>query len=35
MKIAMEVDLPYLCKDDIRYTPHFGERARKLREAIE
>lgn len=35
IKMDMEVDLPRPRKDDIRYTPHFGELARKLREAIE
>jgi hypothetical protein len=31
----LKVDLPRPRKDDIRYTPHFGRLARKLREAIE
>jgi len=31
----VEVNLPQLRKDDIRYMPHFGELARKLCEAIE
>ncbi len=35
IKIDVEVDLPRPRKDDIRYTPHFGKLARKLREAIE
>ena len=35
IKMDMEVDLPRPRNDDIRYTPHFGELARKLREAIE
>ena len=35
IKMDMEVDLPRPRKDDIRYTPHFGKLARKLREAIE
>ena len=35
IKMDMEVDLPHPRKDDIRYTPHFGKLARKLREAIE
>jgi len=35
IKLDVEVDLPRPRKDDIRYTPHFGELARKLREAIE
>jgi NitT/TauT family transport system ATP-binding protein len=35
IKMDMEVDLPRPRKDDIRYTPHFGRLARKLREAIE
>ena len=35
IKMDMEVDLPRPRKDDIRYTPHFGRLARKLRQAIE
>jgi len=35
IKMDMEVDLPRPRVDDIRYTPHFGRLARKLREAIE
>ncbi|MBK9924449.1 MAG: ABC transporter ATP-binding protein [Anaerolineales bacterium] len=35
IKMDMEVDLPRPRKDDIRYTPHFGVLAKKLREAIE
>jgi len=35
IKLDVEADLPRPRKDDIRYTPHFGELARKLREAIE
>jgi len=35
IKMDVEVDLPRPRPDDIRYTPHFGELARKLREAIE
>src|SRR5689334_2269834 len=35
IKMDVEVDLPRPRKDDIRYTPHFGKLARKLREAIE
>ncbi|HXF86336.1 MAG TPA: ABC transporter ATP-binding protein [Anaerolineales bacterium] len=35
IKLDMEVDLPRPRKDDIRYTPHFGKLAKKLREAIE
>jgi NitT/TauT family transport system ATP-binding protein len=35
IKVDVEVDLPRPRKDDIRYTPHFGKLARKLREAIE
>ena len=35
IKLDLEVDLPRPRKDDIRYTPHFGKLARKLREAIE
>ena len=35
IKMDVTVDLPHPRKDDIRYTPHFGKLARKLREAIE
>jgi NitT/TauT family transport system ATP-binding protein len=35
VKLDLEVDLPRPRTDDIRYTPHFGNLARKLREAIE
>jgi len=35
IKIDVSVDLPRPRKDDIRYTPHFGKLARKLRQAIE
>ena len=35
IKLNLEVDLPRPRNDDIRYTPHFGKLARKLREAIE
>jgi NitT/TauT family transport system ATP-binding protein len=35
VKLDLEVDLPRPRKDDIRYTPHFGKLARKLRAAIE
>jgi NitT/TauT family transport system ATP-binding protein len=35
IKLDVEVDLPRPRKDDIRYTPHFGKLARRLREAIE
>jgi len=35
IKLDVEVALPRPRKDDIRYTPHFGKLARKLREAIE
>jgi NitT/TauT family transport system ATP-binding protein len=35
IKMDMEVNLPRPRTDDIRYTPHFGKLARKLREAIE
>jgi NitT/TauT family transport system ATP-binding protein len=35
IKMDMEVDIPRPRKDDIRYTPHFGKLARKLRGAIE
>ena len=34
IKMDVEVDLPRPRKDDIRYTPHVGKLARKLREAI-
>jgi NitT/TauT family transport system ATP-binding protein len=35
IKMDVEVDLPRPRNDDIRYTPHFGELARKLRATIE
>jgi NitT/TauT family transport system ATP-binding protein len=35
IKMDMAVDLPRPRNDDIRYTPHFGKLARKLRETIE
>jgi len=35
IKLDVAVDLPRPRTDDIRYTPHFGKLARKLREAIE
>ena len=35
IKLDVEVDLPRPRKDDIRYTPHFGKLARRLRGAIE
>lgn len=35
IKLDLTVDLPRPRKDDIRYTPHFGKLARKLRETIE
>ena len=35
VKLDLEVDLPRPRKDDIRYTPHFGRLARKLRGTIE
>src|ERR1041384_5600251 len=35
VKLDLKVDLPRPRHDDIRYTPHFGKLARKLREAIE
>jgi NitT/TauT family transport system ATP-binding protein len=35
IKMDMEVDLPRPRTDDIRYTPHFGKLAGKLRESIE
>lgn len=35
IKLDVEVDLPRPRNDDIRYTPHFGKLARKLRQGIE
>jgi len=35
IKMDVEVDLPRPRNDDMRYTPHFGKLARKLRGAIE
>ena len=35
VKLDLNVDLPRPRQDDIRYTPHFGELAKKLRSAIE
>ncbi len=35
IKLDLKVDLPRPRNDDIRYTPHFGRLARKLRETIE
>jgi ABC-type nitrate/sulfonate/bicarbonate transport system ATPase subunit len=35
IKMDVAVDLPRPRKDNIRYTPHFGKLARKLRGAIE
>jgi NitT/TauT family transport system ATP-binding protein len=35
VKLDLNVDLPRPRGDDIRYTPHFGKLARKLRSAIE
>ena len=35
IKMDLEVDLPRPRKEDIRYTPHFGKLARKLRATIE
>jgi NitT/TauT family transport system ATP-binding protein len=35
VKLDLEVDLPRPRNDDIRYTPHFGKLARKLRGTIE
>ncbi len=35
VKLDFKVDLPRPRQDDIRYTPHFGKLARKLRESIE
>jgi NitT/TauT family transport system ATP-binding protein len=34
VKMDLEVDLPRPRNDEIRYTPHFGKLARKLKEAI-
>lgn len=34
IKLDLKVDLPRPRPDEIRYTPHFGELARKLKEAI-
>jgi NitT/TauT family transport system ATP-binding protein len=34
VKLDLKVDLPRPRNDDIRYTPHFGRLARKLRESI-
>jgi NitT/TauT family transport system ATP-binding protein len=35
IKLDLPVDLPRPRADEIRYTPHFGRLARKLKEAIE
>ena len=35
VKLDLKVDLPRPRQDDIRYTPHFGRLAKKLRSAIE
>jgi len=35
VKLDLNVDLPRPRNDEIRYTPHFGKLARRLREAIE
>jgi len=35
VKLDLKVDLPRPRTDDIRYTPHFGKLAKKLRSAIE
>src|SRR5688500_2492207 len=35
VKLDLNVDLPRPRNDEIRYTPHFGKLARKLKEAIE
>src|SRR5512140_2676111 len=35
LKLDLKVDLPRPRQDDIRYTPHFGKLAQKLRGAIE
>jgi NitT/TauT family transport system ATP-binding protein len=34
VKLELEVDLPRPRADEMRYTPHFGELARRLKEAI-
>jgi NitT/TauT family transport system ATP-binding protein len=34
VKLDLEVDLPRPRKDEMRYTPHFGKLARRLKEAI-
>jgi NitT/TauT family transport system ATP-binding protein len=34
IKLDLTVDLPRPRKDEVRYTPHFGKLARKLKEAI-
>jgi NitT/TauT family transport system ATP-binding protein len=34
IKLDLEVDLPRPRRDEMRYTPHFGRLARKLKEAI-
>ncbi len=35
LNLDLKVDLPRPREDEIRYTPHFGRLAKKLREAIE
>jgi NitT/TauT family transport system ATP-binding protein len=35
LRLDLEVDLPRPRQDDMRYTPHFGRLAKKLKEAIE
>ena len=35
VRLDLKVDLPRPRNDDVRYTPHFGKLARKLRAAIE
>ncbi len=35
LKLDLEVDLPRPRLDEVRYTPHFGRLARRLKEAIE
>jgi NitT/TauT family transport system ATP-binding protein len=34
VKLELTVDIPRPRQDDIRYTPHFGKLARRLKEAI-
>ena len=35
IKLDLQVDLPRPREEEVRYTPHFGDMARKLKEAIE